>query len=492
MTVEIIDPRPVSRAIFERGPCPGTQVACVPQQLGRLSPLSPTLRLDTAGTGPFAALRWGASRVGKLRRKQPLLPRRSASNSSRNMRAAVAAQSTAHSTPSIACISAICVAEILDLAGYSIVPALLPQIMEAWRLDGTQAGWLAGSISAGYMLGVIPLVAATDRMPARIVYLASALVGVISSFGVAFSDTFAPALLFRALSGIGLAGMYMPGLRALTDGMDGPRQARVAAFYTSSFTIGTVLSFVLGYAGVAWGWRAAFIVAAIAGVAGLMIAWAMLPRSPAELSPAKPLFPLRAVLNNGDAVVLTIAYTATIWGALGLRQWIVVFLDFCAGQPTRTGWAMLTVPALINLLGVPAGLWGNELSIRFGLRSTAIFVFVASAIVIGFFGLAALLPFLLTALVALAVGFIVQGNFSNLSSGLLAVAVPQYAGATMALFSCIGFGGGFLGTVLFGSALDHFGGPSQLGGWVAGFGTSGVACLVGAAATAFYRASRTT
>ena len=109
---------------------------------------------------------------------------------------------------------------------------------------------------------------------------------------------------------------------------------------------------------------------------------------------------------------------------------------------------------------------------------------VVTAVVTGLFGLAALLPFLLAALAALAVGFIAQGNFSNLTSGLLAVADPRNAGATMALYSCIGFGGGFLGTVLFGFTLDRFGGINQLAAWVASFGSSGIACLIGAAAMA--------
>lgn len=384
-----------------------------------------------------------------------------------------------------AIVIGVCAAEILSLASFSIVPALLPQIMEAWSLSSTQGGWLAGIISAGYMLGVVPLVAATDRLSARTVYLACAALSVISTLGVALSDTFGPALCFRALTGLGLAGMYMPGLRALTDGTDGPRRSRVAALYTSSFTIGTALSFLLGRAGILWGWRAAFISAATAGFSGLVIAWAMLPRSTARPAPPKTLFPLRDVLQNRDAVVLIAAYTATIWGAVGLRQWVVVFLGFCAGDPTHTDWTMLAVAALINLLGVPAGLWGNELAIRFGLRFTAVLVFLVSAIVTGFFGFAALLPYLVAALVALAVGFIAQGNFSNLTSGLLAVAVPQYAGATMALYSCIGFGGGFVGTVLFGAALDGFGGTNRLSAWVAGFATSAVACLIGAAATAW-------
>jgi hypothetical protein len=53
--------------------------------------------------------------------------------------------------------------------------------MEAWSLEGTQGGWFAGIVSAGYMLGVVPLVAATDRILARRVYLASAALSVASS-----------------------------------------------------------------------------------------------------------------------------------------------------------------------------------------------------------------------------------------------------------------------------------------------------------------------
>lgn len=399
------------------------------------------------------------------------------------MRAAFAAPAAASGGPSMACVLGVCAAEILGLAGYSVVPALLPQIMDSWALDATQGGWLAGIIAAGYMIGVVPLVAATDRIASRTVYLACAALGVAASFGVAFSEALAPALCFRWLTGFALAGMYMPGLRAVTEGIDGPRCARVAALYTSSFTIGTALSFLLGRAGVVWGWRAAFVVAAGAGVAGLALAWAVLPRSEVKPAATKTLFPLRAVLQNHDAVILIIAYAATIWGAVALRQWVVVFLGFCAGDPTRTGWDALAIAALINLLGVPAGLWGNELAIRYGLRRTAICVFVASAVATGILGFAALLPFAAAAAVALAIGFIAQGNFSNLTSGLLAVAVPQHTGATMALYSSVGFGGGFLGTVLFGFALDGFGGTGRLGAWIAGFGTSALAGLIGAAAT---------
>ena len=84
--------------------------------------------------------------------------------------------------------------EILSLVGYSIVPALLPQLIEAWSLTNTQAGWLAGSVSAGYMLAVIALVSQTDRRPARHIYLAPSALSALTCLGVALCDSLLPAL----------------------------------------------------------------------------------------------------------------------------------------------------------------------------------------------------------------------------------------------------------------------------------------------------------
>jgi predicted MFS family arabinose efflux permease len=397
--------------------------------------------------------------------------------------------SSAPTTPSTATVAAVCGAEILSLAGYSIVPALLPQFIEAWSLTNTQAGWLAGIVSAGYMLAVIPLVSLTDRQPARHIYLAASMLGALSCFGMVVCDSLLPALGFRAATGIAMAGMYMPGLRALTHGVEGTIRARIAAWYTSSFTIGASLSFLFGRVGMLLGWRSAFVGAGLLGAVGVLIAWAALPRGEAtsEAEP-QPLLNLRPVLANRDALVLIVGYAAAIWGCVGLRQWIVVFLTFRAGDQAAVpaqAWIILVVGALISFLGVPAGLIGNELSIRYGLRNIALLVFVLSAIAGGLFGFTAMLPYIAVLGLSVVVGFIVQGNFSNLTSGVIGVAAPRYRGATIGFYSCIGFGAGFLGTLLFGVTLDQFGGTAHLTAWILSFGTCGLACLIGCTATTF-------
>jgi predicted MFS family arabinose efflux permease len=400
----------------------------------------------------------------------------------------VSSATSTPAAPSAAIVAAVCVAEILGLAGFSTVPALLPQFIETWSLTNTQAGWLAGIMSAGYMLVVVPLVSLTDRQPARLIYLASSALSALSCFGIALCDSLLPALGFRAAGGIALAGMYMPGLQALTEGVEGTMRARIAAWYTSSFTIGASLSFLLGRTGTVWGWRSAFILAGIVSTAGVLIAWAALPRAHPGVAKPRPVRDIRPVLGNRDALVLIFGYAAAIWGSVGLRQWIVVFLAFCAADQTGVpaqAWIMLAVGALISFLGVPAGLLGNELSIRYGLRTVATLVFLLSAFAGGLFGFTAMLPYIAVLSLAVIAGFIAQGNFSNLTSGVLAVAAPRHRGATIGLYSCVGFGGGFLGTLLFGVTLDQFGGTSQLAAWTLSFGTCGLACLAGAAATIF-------
>jgi Na+/melibiose symporter-like transporter len=136
--------------------------------------------------------------------------------------------------------------------------------------------------------------------------------------------------------------------------------------------------------------------------------------TPTERLRAMPNF--RRVFGNRDVLALVVGYTATIWGTVGLRQRIVVFLEFCVanqGGGATQGWSKLTVGALVGLLGVPAGLCGNELSLRFGLRATAIGVFLVSALINALFGFVAILPYGVVIGLAMAAGFIVQGNFSN-------------------------------------------------------------------------------
>ena len=118
----------------------------------------------------------------------------------------------------------LCAAEILGMLGFSAVPALLPELRAAWSLSATAAGTLTGAFFAGYMVAVPVLTALTDRIDARKIYLAATLLAALGNAGLAlFARDFAGGVAFQLVAGIGLAGMYMPGLKLLTDHVTGPK-----------------------------------------------------------------------------------------------------------------------------------------------------------------------------------------------------------------------------------------------------------------------------
>ena len=54
-----------------------------------------------------------------------------------------------------------------------------------------------------------------------------------------------------------------------------------------------------------------------------------------------------------------------------------------------------------------------------------------------------------------------DGRVGTLTAGLVAAAPAELRGAAMGLYSLAGFGGGMLGPVLFGAALDAAGGAAS-------------------------------
>ena len=82
-------------------------------------------------------------------------------------------------------ILAIVAAQVLTQIGAFALPALLPGYIGRWHLSGTEAGWLVGIFFAAYVAAVPVLLAMTDRLPVRAVYLTGAGLTAHSHLGFA-------------------------------------------------------------------------------------------------------------------------------------------------------------------------------------------------------------------------------------------------------------------------------------------------------------------
>jgi len=391
----------------------------------------------------------------------------------------------------------LCVAGIVSTLGMLTFPALLPTFIEEWRLTNTDAGWLNGIYYAGYLAAVPVLVSLTDRAPARrIYYLCLVLTTLVNAGFALLAEGFWTALIFRAAAGIGFAGTFMPGLKLLVDhlkAMAGDKdQSRAVAFYTSSYGIGMALSFYMaGVVETALDWHWAFGLATL-GPAAAMAFVAALPREdpvPAE-APHTHLLDFRPVLRCRAAMGYVLAYTAHNFENFAFRSWIVTYLVFAAATGPGDGmaWSATTIVAVINLLGMPASVLGNELSRCIGRHRAITIVMLSSAVLACVIGFSGNWPFWLVVILASIYEVTVMGDSASITAGVVESAPEGYHGATMAVYSCIGFIGAFAGPLAFGVVLDLTS-PSGIGGetvmsWGWAFAFTGLVATLGPLALA--------
>ena len=384
-------------------------------------------------------------------------------------------------------IAWLCAAHVASMTGFATYPALLPQLQAEWGLSNTAAGLVSGLFFAGYMAAVPVLTALTDRVDPRRIYLVSSLVAALGAAGFGWlAHGAASGGVFQLLVGVGVAGTYMPGLRALTDSMDGPAQSRAVAFYTAFFGVGASLSLVLA-AGVAAaaGWRWAF---AAAGV-GPLLAAAMvvlgLPRKAPRGAPADlHLLDFRPVFGNREATRYVYGYAVHCWELLGSRSWMVAFLTFAqAHVPAPLSPA--AIHAIANLVSPLASISGNEAALRTGRARVIVFGMTVSGVFTCALGFMAAVPWIVMLAAVMLHMVLVMSDSSTLTAGMVAAADPRLRGATMAVHSTLGFAAGFVSPLVFGAALDLAGGNQSAAAWGIAFATLGIGAIVAPLALGF-------
>jgi MFS family permease len=386
-----------------------------------------------------------------------------------------------------------CAAQACAQIGAFSVAALLPALMSAWSLTNTEAGWIGGVYYAAYTLTVPVLSSLTDRVDPRRVYLGSVALTAVAFAGFAgVASGFWSALAFRALMGVGWAGSYMPGLKALSDLAEGPRQSRAVAAHAAAVGVSGALSFSVAGAVDAWlGWRWALV----PGTLGAALAFALVlggvpARAPRPATGSRAaLLDFRPVLRNRSALAYSLAYCVHTWEMSALRAWVVTFLTFAAARHPSAAWppvAPATVATAMGLLGVWASVWGNELAIRFGRRRFILGTMLASAAVAGGIGFTAALPYAGAVALVLVYAVLIWSDSSSLTAGSAGSAEAGRRGATLAVHSTLGYAGGFLGPLALGITLDRFGSGSVLG-WGVAFGHVTVALLAGTLAFVWLR-----
>jgi predicted MFS family arabinose efflux permease len=378
-------------------------------------------------------------------------------------------------------VVAMCIGQLGSLLPHVVVPAILAGfLIPEWHLSGAQAGLLSGSGAAGYMLAVPLLATLTDRIDARRILIAGS---ALSAFGTVLFGLFATGLwsgaLCNAIAGIGFAGAYMPGLKALTDRLAPGDSSRAVTFYTSSFSVGVGLSFLVSQlVAESFGWRAAFLVTAIGPLVMLSVSALLKPVPP---KPTKARFlNFAPVFCNTSAMGFVLGYGAHCFELYGIRTWIVAFWTFVVA---RHGSSSVLTPLIVSfvfsILAMPASILGNELALKLGRHRAITAVMLVSGAVALLIGLLSSQPPLVLLPPLLVYAVTVPADSGALTSGMTMAADPENRGATMAIHSTVGFSLSALGAWSLGVALDAAGGPSSASAWTAAFAVLACGILLG-------------
>jgi MFS family permease len=378
---------------------------------------------------------------------------------------------------------AIVAAQMLAQIGAFALPALLPDYIARWSLSKTEAGWLIGIFFAAYVVMVPVLVALTDRVPVRRIYMFGTGLTALSHFGFALvADGFWSALLLRLLAGIGWAGTYMPGLKAIADPLEGTVQSRAVSLHAAGVGISGAASFtVAGLVGNRAGTSAVFLLSGVTALSAVLIAAMVMPSAlavSAAIASARRLLDFRPVLRNRAAMGWIVGYTVHTWELSALRAWDVTFLAaVCASQGALSWLPDPTVLFTVaGLAGIAVSVTGNETAQRWGRTRVVTVAMSAAAVLSLLTGWSATAPVVLAAALVVLWNGAIYFDSSALTAGTVQAADKELRGATMGLHSMCGYAGGFVGPLGVGLVLDWAGSAD---GWGLAFGHLALITLTG-------------
>jgi len=361
---------------------------------------------------------------------------------------------------------------VLTLMGFMAPAAVLGDIIAAWGLSNAQAGWLGGALFMGYIATVPILTAYTDRIDPKRIYLTCAAIGAVGNFGFGFvADGLWSGVAFRVLTGIGLAGTFMPGLKALSDQLPpGKVQQRGSTYYSSFFALGSGGSILIaGVTAQFLDWHWAFAFAGIGGVCALLIVAAVLPaKQPAPVAEgAAGALDFRPVLRDRTVMSYIVSSLGTAWEVFSARVWLVTFFLYLQSRMAagETGWSPAVWATLVALIGVPAAMVVGELCVRYDRRKIVMIIALLSSVLAAGIGLTTDGAYELTLVICMIFGMSSYGRSATINAGTIAAADPARRGSALAVLAFVGFSGGILGPLAFGVALDYAGGSSNPLAW---------------------------
>jgi predicted MFS family arabinose efflux permease len=265
---------------------------------------------------------------------------------------------------------------VFNFIDRQIVNILAEPIAKDLKLSDTQIGLMTGlAFALFYTVLGLPIARYADRPGTsrpRLIAVALAIWSAMTAL-CGLAQNFIQLLLARIGVGVGEAGCTPAAHSLISDLVPKERRASALGFYALGIPIGTVLGMIIGGQLVdVLGWRQAFMIVGLPGVAMALIVWLVLkdPRHGVAQSTAALPQPLatreaiRSILASWAMVLLLIAASSAAFLSYGKVTWATIFFQRTHGlTPGQVGlWF-----GIVNGAGGILGTWlSGRIADRFG------------------------------------------------------------------------------------------------------------------------------
>lgn len=337
--------------------------------------------------------------------------------------------------------------------------AVLPLIVEEWGLSGTRAGIVFGAFQAGYLVTIVPAGWLADHYSPRWVIAVGALgTGLPSLAFAAIADGFLVGTFLRFLSGLSVAGVYVPGIRLVSDWYPAGVRGRALGLYVGMYEVGAGLSFVFStVAAELVSWRLAIAVTSIGSLFVTPLMLKLTPSNPERTTPSDGGFDF-AVLRDYEYLLAVSIYSAHTWELFGVRNWLLAFLVAAPAFAVidTTVLPGLVVGAMIVMSGAGNAI-GGWLSDRIGRPQTIATGLGVSAFLSAIFGLLGDISLAVLITITLIYGLVLAIDSAPTSTLVTEVVADEHIGTALAIQSLAGFSTTVVSPIIFGLALDRSG-----------------------------------